>query len=431
MKVIPLSSVIIAPDRQRQHFDLSSLLDLVDDILEHGLIHAPVVQLDSPTLVAGERRLRAIEIISARGLSYKYSTLIIPPNHIPVIPLASNDTLGYAEIELAENLARLDLTWQERAAAIQKLMALREERDGAPPQKQEIAAEIFHTPTPTGNQIQQISTDALLAKALEDPTISKIKDKKQALKSIKLKLQNEHIAQLASSFALASPHSPHTLLHEDCAAALSSLEPSSFDCLLSDPIYGVGAHTFGSQTTINHEYDDSYETWKRLMPILASSSYRITKPQAHAYVFCDIRRWSELSSFFSAAGWDVWPTPLIWYKGNQGTLPRPNHGPRRSYETILYAIKGDRQVLSVGALDVITTISTVDKIRHAAEKPVALFRYLLSLTCLPGNTVIDPFAGSGTIFPAATSLSLSATGIEVDEKYYSIARTRLEEKYDE
>jgi DNA modification methylase len=63
---------------------------------------------------------------------------------------------------------------------------------------------------------------------------------------------------------------------------------------------------------------------------------------------------------------------------------------------------------------------------HAAQKPVALFQDLLSRSILPGQSVLDPFCGSGPIFAAAHALKARATGIEMDQGSYGIAVKRIE-----
>ena len=44
----------------------------------------------------------------------------------------------------------------------------------------------------------------------------------------------------------------------------------------------------------------------------------------------------------------------------------------------------------------------------------------------PGDAVLDPFCGTGPIFPAAHELKCKATGIEIDAASYAIAYKRLE-----
>lgn len=114
---------------------------------------------------------------------------------------------------------------------------------------------------------------------------------------------------------------------------------------------------------------------------------------------------------------------MIWSKKN-GMLPKPDFGPRLTYEAILFASKGSRKVLKVGAPDVIE-FTTEGKNEHGAQKPVALYAELIARSCYPGDTVLDCFAGSGTIFPAANSTRTIATGIEISKTYHDLAQSRM------
>jgi len=188
----------------------------------------------------------------------------------------------------------------------------------------------------------------------------------------------------------------------------------------------MGADEFGDSGGLaagGHGYEDSLENFQEILSVLAMQSWRLTKTQAHLYCFCDLDQFPMMKQAFSIAGWTVFRTPLIWYKRSGMRAPWPEWGPQRKFETILYAIKGKRPVLKM--LGDVLDYAPDANLGHAAQKPVALFQDLLSRTCLPGNAVLDPFMGTGAIFPAAHGLKVRATGIELDQASYGIAIKRI------
>lgn len=66
------------------------------------------------------------------------------------------------------------------------------------------------------------------------------------------------------------------------------------------------------------------------------------------------------------------------------------------------------------------------KNHHPTVKPLKLMSYLITLTTREGDTVLDPFVGSGTTVVAANSLNRKGIGIEREPEYAEIARARVE-----
>ena len=62
---------------------------------------------------------------------------------------------------------------------------------------------------------------------------------------------------------------------------------------------------------------------------------------------------------------------------------------------------------------------------HPTMKPISLCRRLVELFSDEGETILDPFAGSGTTLLAARDLGRKAIGIELDPEYVQIAIRRL------
>ena len=62
---------------------------------------------------------------------------------------------------------------------------------------------------------------------------------------------------------------------------------------------------------------------------------------------------------------------------------------------------------------------------HEAQKPVDLMKYLIRLVTVEGQTVLDPFIGSGTTAVACKELKRNFIGVEISEKYCEAANERI------
>lgn len=71
-------------------------------------------------------------------------------------------------------------------------------------------------------------------------------------------------------------------------------------------------------------------------------------------------------------------------------------------------------------------VSTDDgKIAHLAQKPIRLMRRIILATTNVGDTILDPFLGTGTTSVAAQELSRKSYGIEMNPDYANIAKRRI------
>lgn len=429
-RAIPLDSLQVAPDRQRRTFTPADLFELADSIRQHGLFHALLVRKDGSTLVAGERRFRAIREHLQTPIRYAGETL--PAGHVPVIEVDTDDPLALEEIELHENIRRKDLTWQETADAHERLHRLRTTRaaaagDVAPTTAS--TAQVIHGSLATLGEQARVRQEIIVAKHLDNPEVAKAASVKDAFKVIKRQEEAARVERLAAIVGETYSTAQLQAFNVNCLEWMDSPEAESrFDVILTDPPYGMGADTFGDGAGrvagIEHHYDDSYESWQVLMRAWCPLSYRVTKPQAHAYIWCDIDRFHELKALMQAAGWYVFRTPLTNYKRNSGRVPLPTMGPRRQSEWCLYAIKGDKPVTAIYS-DVITTDAD-EQLSHGAQKPVALYTDLLRRSVRPGDTILDSFAGTGPLFPAAFAARCTAIGLEQNPVYYGLCVERIQ-----
>lgn len=428
MQIVPLSHIQIADNRQRRAFDETKLAELAESIHSKGLFHPVVVRRDGSgtiTLVAGERRLRALAKLASEGRAIAFNGCALERGHCPTVFITELDALGYEEAELEENIRRVDLSVAELASTYHRLHQLRVAQArsrGEAHTVADTAREATGDPSlaAASTAAQNASKYLAIARHLDDPQVAKAKTLTEAMRAVERRIQaTTYISKARTAQSAAGTH---TLLRGDAHVLLPTLADESFDCIISDPPYGVGADSFGDQAGATHNYRDTPADSAAAYSLLALEGYRLARPEAHLFVFCDIRQFFPLSLDFSLAGWTVWQTPLIWAKGG-GMLPIPGLGPRRSYETILFATKGMKRVQQT--LDDLVSVPGLSDPRRGAEKPAELYRKLLSMVAMPGDRVLDPFAGTGPVFEAATRLSLLATGIECDELAQGMALERM------
>lgn len=445
MRLYPLSQITVLPERQRQEFNPEALEELKNSVGDRGLMHAIVVResAEGPILVAGERRLRALTDIYALEGTIRYNGQPVPTGMVPTVTLGELDPLEAEEAELDENLNRNDLTWQELAAAHDRLHKLRQKQavkraEEAGVSSTPLLEKIVHTVADTAKEIHGrsdgyfqdvVRKELIVAQHLDKPEVAKAKSVDEAFKILKRSEQAQMHRDLALEIGKSYSADVHQALNMNCLAWMKAElqigRGQAFDVILTDPPYGMGANNFGDggKDLPQHQYDDSHESWQVLMRDWCALSYQLAKPQAHIYVFCDIDRFHELRILMADAGWRVHRTPLIDYKTDSGRVPWPEHGPRRQWEMILYAVKGDKMVNTIQG-DVIPCQADPN-MTHGAQKPVALYVNLLKRSVKPGDAVLDTFAGSGTIFPAAHALQCKATGIEQNPEYFGMCLSRI------
>jgi len=430
---IEVTDIVIPKNRQRRQFNDQALLDLAGSIAQSGLIHPVVIRRDEEgqmVLVAGERRLRALEYCWEFGDEVRCGDHIFPERVVPCLYMGDLDPVDAFEVELEENIRRTDLDWREVSAARSQLLELRrlqaEKAGKDPPTIASIVEEVSDAKDVQASYVE-VRQDIILARHLNDPEVASAGSRKEAFKLLKRKEERQRNEEIGRSLSAETLKATHKLLQGDCLAIMPTLPAESFDIILTDPPYGIDAQDFGDSGKAlgKHEYDDSHETWVKLIAGLSYEGFRLAKPQAHVYVFCDIDRFSALRDLFSAAGWKAFRTPLIWHNPSAMRAPWPEAGPQRKYQLILYAIKGNKSVTRLYG-DVLQHPSDPN-LGYAAQKPVELYVDLLRRSARPGDAVLDPFAGTGTVYPACYEAKCKATGIEIDAGACGIASKRLEE----
>lgn len=67
--------------------------------------------------------------------------------------------------------------------------------------------------------------------------------------------------------------------------------------------------------------------------------------------------------------------------------------------------------------------------KHPTQKPEGLFERMILASSLPGDTILDPFVGSGTSLRVCQQTNRNGIGIDINPEYIEMTRERLKEKF--
>jgi DNA modification methylase len=400
--------------------------ELVKQIRGRGHLLQAICLLDDNSLLAGLHRLEALRVLHAEAFPVYHGDELIPYNCAPFVRFSELSAQDMLELELAENLFRKDLTWQQKNDALARLHRMEEHPDGTPATYAETASKLAGATGRHPTRVaQSISRAVILSDAAKDnPALLECRSEAEAFSRLKSDITRISSNLLSGSFTDTT--SLHTLLEGDLRDLLPELDEGSLDLILGDPPYGIGADTWSSKfIDAPHRYKDDWKYAAEIYAAVCTYGFRAAKPLSNMFLFCAPEKWHLVRDIAEAAGWTTWGRPVIWHKSNEGIRPWSERGYAYCYEAILFATKGRKGTIRTGP-DVIADIYKVRDREHGAAKPVPLYRYLIESTCLPGSHVLDPCAGSGTIFEAATLSNMIATGIEDDDNYIGMCQKRMQ-----
>lgn len=231
------------------------------------------------------------------------------------------------------------------------------------------------------------------------------------------------------------------IFNADCIDSLKKLPDNSVDLILTDPPYNLGLFMHKRGTNLqkmreNHfaysGWDDlEFDKWKEEMDRFLGECNRVLKTKGALIIFMSIIKVETIINLAEKHHF-YYKTVGTWHKKNP--MPRNmNLHFLNSTESWLYFInEGTTGTFNNNGKPVhdfveTSTISASERKlgKHPTQKPVALMEHFIKLLSNPGDTVLDPFMGSGSTGVAALNAKRNFIGIELNEEYFNLAYKRI------
>ena len=216
----------------------------------------------------------------------------------------------------------------------------------------------------------------------------------------------------------------YKLYQGDCLEVMGSIKDKSVDLIVTDPPYLM------NYQSNRRKKEDRFDKIKNdkgnymLIQDYLEECYRIMKDDTAIYCFCS---WHNIDFFKNEFEKHFkLKNILVWNKNNHGTGDlKGSYAPK--HEFILFGHKGRTLLREKRIADVIDCpkISS-NKLTHPTEKPQDLLEIFIKQSSDVGSIIFDGFMGTGSCGIVAKKLNRNFIGIELDEKYFNIAKNRLE-----
>lgn len=210
-------------------------------------------------------------------------------------------------------------------------------------------------------------------------------------------------------------HGGVTIYHGDCRDVLAA--GTQCDHVITDPPYDAKTHA-GARNGFVGRPSISFDP---LPDVHAATTALLAACRRWCVAFCSM----EMLGAYAAAAGPAWVRSGFWRKPN-GMPQMSGDRPGQPGEGLaIMHNPGRKRWNNGGRLAFWDHVVECHGRDHPTQKPMALMLDILSAFTDPGESVLDPYMGSGTTLVAAKNLGRSAVGIELDERYCEIAALRL------
>lgn len=234
------------------------------------------------------------------------------------------------------------------------------------------------------------------------------------------------------------------LYNADCIEVLKTLKPNSIDLIFADPPYflsnrGKSIHS-GKVVSVNKgDWDDKskYDNHLQFTKEWLQQSFTVLRHGGSIWISGTVHNIFDVKNYLDEIGFKI-INIVVWHKSDPPPLIYKNKL-KFSYELIIWAKKDGKHIFNYQDMfDVngeemqdVWTIPAVQMSEkkfgyHPTQKPELLLERIIKACSNVGDTVLDPFSGSGTTCYVAKKLNRKYIGIEKEKEYFNISKRRID-----
>ena len=193
--------------------------------------------------------------------------------------------------------------------------------------------------------------------------------------------------------------------NEDCMVGMARYPDKQFDLAIVDPPYGIGINMNQGRRSGDIKKHKA-KSWDKSAPLI-EYWHELTRVSINQIVWgANNFEWIPPSN-----GW------IVWDKDITGKV---------EFSKAELAYTSIRNSVDMVKIRAQTGSETYMNKIHPTQKPVALYKWLLTNYAKPGDKILDTHVGSASSLIACYDLGFDAVGFELDEDYYRESKQRLE-----
>ena len=195
----------------------------------------------------------------------------------------------------------------------------------------------------------------------------------------------------------------------DCMEGMKQFPDKYFELAIVDPPYGIGIDGQKEHINKNPKYSRKHHEKK---------NWDLSIPNAEYF-----RELERVSANQIIWGGNYFVEHL--HKGTKGWIvwDKEQHGLTMSDCELAYS-----------SFDCPTRVAVINRVEllkdgtiHPTQKPIKLYKWLLTRYAKQGDKILDTHVGSASSLIACYDMGFDYIGFEIDEDYYNMAQKRIEE----